>query len=135
MPHSASAFSTSWNAICDARYQNECWYTIARSKFFCASGLHDVSKCTVPSFLSSTCAKAGRASATPAAAMAVMATDVLIMVQLAVSIQISGYLRSLSGRCRDPDYSGITNVSVVTGQRGRMLGAAGASMQTAPGQS
>src|SRR3954470_15049049 len=67
MAHSGSAFSASSNAICDARYQNECWYSIARSKCFCASGLHEVSKWTFPSLLSSDCATAGWASEMPAA--------------------------------------------------------------------
>src|SRR5262249_42262067 len=62
MPHSGSAFNTSSKTFCDARYQNECWYSIPWSKSFCASGLHDVSKCTLPSFPSSTCPKAECAS-------------------------------------------------------------------------
>ena len=82
MPHSGSAFSTSSNTFCDARYQNECWYSIAWSKSFCASGLHDVSKCTLPSLLSSTCPKAGWASeisAAPAKAITVVFEILLMM--------------------------------------------------------
>src|SRR5262245_55986583 len=75
MPHSGSAVSTSSNVFCDARYQKECWYSIAVSNSFCASGLHDVSKCTFPSLLSSPWAKAGWVKAMTAAA----ATDILIM--------------------------------------------------------
>src|SRR5688572_19071601 len=50
MPHSGSALSTSSNAFCDERYQNECWYSMARLNCFCASGLQDVSKLTLPNF-------------------------------------------------------------------------------------
>ena len=59
MPHSGSAFSASSNTFCEARYQNECWYSIAWSNCFCASGLHEVSKWTLPSLLSSAWARAG----------------------------------------------------------------------------
>src|SRR5262249_17873247 len=64
MPHSGSVFSTSSNTFCDARYQKECWYSMARLNCFCASGLHDVSKRTLPSLLSSACAWAGWQRAT-----------------------------------------------------------------------
>src|ERR1700754_873765 len=56
MPHSGSAFSTSSNTFCDARYQNECWYSMPWLKSFCASGLQEVSKLTLPSLSSPACA-------------------------------------------------------------------------------
>src|SRR6266404_7910163 len=55
-----------------------------RSNSFCASGLHEVSKCTWPSFLSSVWPRADRVSETPVAATAAMANDVLFMVLLLV---------------------------------------------------
>src|SRR5580704_7460620 len=58
-----------------------------RSNSFCASGLHDVSKCTLPSLLSSVCPKAGRASETPVAAIAATANDVFFMIQLLVGLK------------------------------------------------
>src|ERR1700722_11636599 len=55
-----------------------------RSNSFCASGLHDVSKCTVPNVLSSVCPKAGCASESNAApAKAIVAVlNILIMALL-----------------------------------------------------
>src|ERR1700693_3104956 len=79
MPHSGSAFSTSSNTFWDARYQNECWYSIARLKYFCASGLHDVSKFTLPSVCSD-CAKVGCASKMPVIAVIAVANGALIIV-------------------------------------------------------
>src|SRR5713226_6074989 len=99
MPHSGSAFNTSSNACCDARYQNECWYSIARLNSFCASGLHDVSKFTLPSFLSSDCPNAGCASESPAAAAAAIANDVLIMIQLLVSIGFRPSVEHFPAKC------------------------------------
>ena len=58
-----------------------------RSKSFCASGVHDVSKCTVPNLLSSVCPSADRASETPVTATAATANDVLIMIQLLVGLK------------------------------------------------
>src|ERR1041384_8125446 len=84
MPHSGSAFSASSNTRCEARYQNECWYSIPWSKSFCASGLHEVSKCTVPSLLSSDCPSAVCTNESPTAAAAAIAIDDLIMMQLQV---------------------------------------------------
>src|SRR6266700_3255426 len=84
MPHSGSVFSTSPNVCCDARYQNECWYSIPLSNSFCASGLHDVSKCTVPSLVSSDCPSAGCANESPTAAVAAIANGVFIMIWLQV---------------------------------------------------
>ena len=84
MPHSGSAFSTSSNTFCDARYQNECWYSIPRSNSFCASGLHDVSKCTVPSFLSSDCPNAGSVNESPTTVVTASTKDVLTMIQILV---------------------------------------------------
>src|SRR5258705_3760921 len=55
-----------------------------RSNSFCASGLHEVSKCTWPSFLSSVWPRADRVSETPVAATAAMANDDLFMVLLLV---------------------------------------------------
>src|SRR5262245_6248805 len=66
MLQSGWAFSASSNIFCDARYQNECWYSMPRSNSFCASALHDVAKWTLPSLSSSDWAKAGWASDTPA---------------------------------------------------------------------
>src|SRR5438045_7551326 len=79
MPHSGSAFNTSSKTCCDARYQNECWYSMARLKCFCASGLHDVSKFTLPSFVSSDFASAGCAHKMPIAAGIVTAQALLFM--------------------------------------------------------
>src|ERR1700712_4402266 len=56
MPHSGSTFNTSSNVRCDARYQNECWYSMAWLNSFCASGLQEVSKLTLPSLSSPACA-------------------------------------------------------------------------------
>src|SRR6188472_1469877 len=81
MPHSGSALSVSSKACCDARYQNECWYSIARLKCFCASGLHDVSKFTLPS-LTSDWPNAGCAKENPAAATAETTIDVIFMIKL-----------------------------------------------------
>src|SRR5260221_10522866 len=59
-----------------------------RSKSFCASGSHDVSKCTLPSLLSSVCPRAAdRASEAPDTAMAATANDVLFMILLLVGIE------------------------------------------------
>src|SRR5258708_3634473 len=55
-----------------------------RSKSFCASGLQDVSKCTLPSLLSPVCPRAERASETPDTAIAATASDVLFMMLLLV---------------------------------------------------
>ena len=55
---------------------------MARSKSFCASGLHDVSKCTLPNLPSSACAKAGGASeisAAPVNAITVVLEILLMM--------------------------------------------------------
>src|SRR5437879_1169510 len=78
MPHSGSDFSASSYSICEARYQNECWYSIARSKCFCASPWHDVSKWTSPSLPSSPCAKAGCAAKSASAVVTVIASDLLM---------------------------------------------------------
>jgi hypothetical protein len=59
-----------------------------RSNSFCASGLHDVSKCTLPSLLSSVCPRAtDKASETPVTAMAATANDVLFMILLLVGLE------------------------------------------------
>src|SRR5882762_1797968 len=58
------------------------------SNSFCASGLHDVSKCTLPSLLSSVCPRAAvRASETPVTAMAATANEVLFMILLLVGLK------------------------------------------------
>src|SRR5215510_11884982 len=81
MPHSGSFFSTSSNVFCDARYQKECWYSMARLNSFCASGVHDVWKFTLPS-CSSTWANAGWASTAAAPTEARRANDFGFMSQL-----------------------------------------------------
>src|SRR6478735_11435774 len=100
MPHSGSAFRTSSKTFCDARYQNECWYSIAWSKSFCASGLHDVSKCTLPSFPSSTCAKAGCANEINVApANATIAVfKILIITSLPMFVTARFATRRISGQ-------------------------------------
>src|ERR1043166_805100 len=85
MAHSGSALSASSKAICEARYQNECWYSIARSKCFCASPLHDVSKCTCPSFALSVCPNADCASERLIAAVAAIASDFFILALLRIA--------------------------------------------------
>ena len=57
-----------------------------RSKSFCASGLHDVSKCTVPN-LSSVCPRAGSVNEALAATMAATVNDVLFMILLLVGMK------------------------------------------------
>src|SRR6059036_3002127 len=76
MPHSGSAFSTSSKVRCDARYQNECWYSMPRLKSFCASALQEVSKFTVPSVALS--ARAGCPSARPVESVIAIARVVFI---------------------------------------------------------
>src|SRR5712691_12016564 len=66
-----------------------------RSKSFCASGLHDVSKCTLPNLLSSVCPRADRASETPVTAMAATASDVLFMILLLVGFEPNSARSSL----------------------------------------
>src|SRR2546430_16486940 len=68
MPQSGSALSTSSKSSFDSRYQNECWYRMARSKRRCATSLQDVSKWTVPNRWSvSSCARRGGEKVTLAA--------------------------------------------------------------------
>src|ERR1700722_1384739 len=96
MAHWGSVFSTSSKVFCEARYQNECWYSMPRSNSFCASGVHDVSKCTLPSLLSSVCPRvAVRASETPVAATAATANEVLFMILLLVGIKPNSARSSL----------------------------------------
>src|SRR5215510_6091332 len=97
MPHSGSAFNTSSKTLCDARYQNECWYSIALSNSFCACGLHEVSKCTLPSLLSSTCPKAGCASTVTVDTSAAAPHNVLIMIYLLALLLIQlSYMESVA---------------------------------------
>src|SRR5438445_13573601 len=91
-----------------------------RSKSFCASGLHDVSKCTLPSLLSSVCPRADRASEAPVATMAAAANDVLFMIQLLVGMKPNAVRSSigLKERASLPNptirYAGEANVVFVT---------------------
>src|SRR5262249_13070183 len=80
---SASALSTSSKSSFDSRYQNECWYRMARSKRRCATSLQDVSKWTVPNRWSvSSCARTGGESETLAAieAAATASADLIMGV-------------------------------------------------------
>src|ERR1700709_894464 len=81
-----------------------------RSNSFCASGLHDVSKCTLPSLLSSVCPRAAvKASATPVAATAATASEVLFMILLLVGIKPNSARSSLGleRALAVPDLSGL----------------------------
>src|SRR3954464_4188957 len=81
MPHSGSFFRTSSKVFCEARCQKECWNSMPLSKTFCASALHEVTKCTVPS-LPSSFARAGTASINPVVAKDETAIDLTFIVNL-----------------------------------------------------
>src|SRR6266481_3608028 len=88
MPQSGSALSTSSKSSFDSRYQNECWYRMARSKRRCATSLQDVSKWTVPNRWSvSSCARTGGEKETLAAieAAATASADLIMGLLLSVS--------------------------------------------------
>src|SRR5712691_12744226 len=88
MPQSGSALSTSSKSSFDSRYQNECWYRMARSKRRCATSLQDVSKWTVPNRWSvSSCARTGCEKETLAAieAAATASADLIMGLLLSVS--------------------------------------------------
>src|SRR5277367_3045686 len=78
MAHPGSAFSAPSNDFCEARYQNECWYSIAWSNCCCASGLQDVWKWTLPRS-SAGAAKADDADIPAMATTAIVVEAVLIM--------------------------------------------------------
>src|ERR1035437_10423675 len=79
MAHSGSALSASSKDFCEARYQNECWYSIAWSKCCCASGLQDVSKWTLPRSFAGA-AKADGANISAIATMAIVVRLILIII-------------------------------------------------------
>src|SRR6516162_1260333 len=88
MPQSGSALSTSSKSSFDSRYQNECWYRMARSKRRCATSLQEVSKWTVPNRWSvSSCARTGGEKETLAAieAAATANADLIMVLLLSVS--------------------------------------------------
>src|SRR5829696_4916450 len=80
MAHSGSALKASSNDFCEARYQNECWYSMARSKCCCAAALHEVSKCTVPRSVSDAAEACPTNEIATPAMMAAVENAVLIMI-------------------------------------------------------
>src|SRR5262245_2194223 len=80
MPQVASALSASSKVCLEARYQNECWYSIPWSNNFCALALHEVSNLTLPSCFALVCANAGGASVMATAIAPIAANNVLSMV-------------------------------------------------------
>src|SRR5258708_30392468 len=109
MAHSGSAFSASSKDFCEARYQNECWYSIAWSKCCCASGLHDVSKWTLPRSCGGAAATADCPNAPAIATAAIAVRRVLIIVGFLVYPLCVQKGRTKCGACfghsrEDPDY-------------------------------
>src|SRR4051794_18806515 len=70
MAQPGSAFNAASKDRCEARYQNECWKSIARSKAAAASGVQDVSKWTLPKVSMAGWASTGWPMEMPAAARA-----------------------------------------------------------------
>src|SRR5882757_3316600 len=70
MAQPGSAFNAASKERCDARYQNECWKSIARSKAAAASGEQEVSKWTLPRISGAGWARTGWLTAMPAATTA-----------------------------------------------------------------
>src|SRR5215471_14793064 len=91
----ASALS---NTFCEARYQKECWYSMARSKSAWAAALHEVSKWTLPSLSSEAWAKTTDPSAANPRARPANAPiqDILIIASLPEFAKIELGIGSIS---------------------------------------
>src|SRR4051812_19915882 len=125
MAQPGSAFKAASKERCDARYQNECWKSIARSNAAAAFGVQDVSKWTLPKVSTAGWATAGWPMKRPAEARAddSIASDFMAALQ-------SDTIRSAAHRaaCQDvrPQSCGsaMVEASTVRTRRGSLAFAA-----------